>query len=483
MPTNFQFSSVQIAEIQNLRNVLARAENVSVSSGAADLYAYIFKCVTGMDASSASVAAISVMSIPDNQRLSATWLYGAIQVNSDSGTFSKVIREFNIHEGELRGKGKFSSAQLQEASNKVGINLADSILIASISGQPNPTYLYLPTVQEIGASDLNGVRDVLYPGNEARGSELYLNQAWPGIVMLGALGGKYTDRLLRFDDSKPIALDTLGDFKSMLFCWDSFKTAWDKTCVGTVTVADAMTTMNFSSAFIAQVLGEYSANGAAGVAGMVFNALINAQQPASGLSKAMSIISVTGANKFLDMLMGAIQGKALLGQTNDANFVANVNTFFGDLTPAQLQGIGATLMPTRAADIASLAQTDVNARAALMGLSLVKLQVSSEVASHLTLQSTSDVGGLTATWMADRASMLQAIATAAQAKIPRAPSTRTTSIWPAAPQLLNAPTAPAQTRRRARSPSAPALPTRSMAQTTPKATAFMAWPATTRSTG
>lgn len=144
-------------------------------------------------------------------------------------TLQSVIREYNVRQGQLRGKGTFGEAILQQASNAVGLNLASSILDATLLGGtvPNDGQGRLLAVQEIGMHDLLGVRDTLYPGNETLGTELYVNQAWPGVVMLGALGGRYTDRLLRYDDqNQPVTLDTLADFKSLLLCWGLFQYAF-----------------------------------------------------------------------------------------------------------------------------------------------------------------------------------------------------------------------------------------------------------------
>lgn len=84
------------------------------------------------------------------------WLYGAVQVNSDSGLYSKIIRAYNVRQGQLRLGSIFTADQLQEASNAVGLNLADSILNAMLLGGvlPNPIQGHLPTVQEIGDDDL-----------------------------------------------------------------------------------------------------------------------------------------------------------------------------------------------------------------------------------------------------------------------------------------------------------------------------------------
>jgi hypothetical protein len=167
MVTSFAFTPTQLAEIDRLRGILAQAANATQPSGAVALYAYIFQCVTGIDPMAPehrnSPQDISLVleglqaqgTITAETHRSAVWLYRAIQVNSSNGLFSRVIREYNIRQGQLRGNGTFSEGLLQRASNRVGINHADSILNATLpSGQPNPVQGKLPTVQEIGESDI-----------------------------------------------------------------------------------------------------------------------------------------------------------------------------------------------------------------------------------------------------------------------------------------------------------------------------------------
>jgi Ca2+-binding RTX toxin-like protein len=414
MATSFNFTTTQLAEISRLRDIVALPANKSMPSGAVALYSYIFKCVTGLDVPQSTpvdfllqpaVTGYLAALAPD-VRLSAIWLYGAIQVNSSNGAFSRVIREYNIRQGQLRGKGTFTESLLQEASNAVGINLASSILNATTSdGDPNVGQGKLPTVQEIGVNDLRGVRDTLYPGNETRGTELYLNQAWPGILMLGALGGQYTDRLLRYDDQAQVAaLDTLADLQSLLLCWDSFKTAFQVTLTqagSTTAMSDVLIAMNLAPAVVSNALAAYSTNGFNSFAQIVFSALIQTQN--ADARTALNLIANLGSSRFLDMVMGAVVGKALIGTTTDANFLANANALFGALSPAQLQSLQAKLLPTDATSLASLAKTDASVRAALAALSTVSVQVSSDVAQKFKrVDPITGVGEITDQWIDDR---------------------------------------------------------------------------------
>ena len=275
------------------------------------------------------------------------------------------------------------------------------------AGEHNPSYHKLPSIQEIGNTDLNGVRNTLYPGNETPGTELYLNQAWPGIVMLGSLGGQYTDRLLRYDDNQPVVLDSLADFKSMLFAWDSFKTAFDKTPLTSVTLSDALIALNWPASLVATAVGEYTANGATSLAQFVFSTLAARQNVDA--KAALDVIAKVGSHKFLDMLMGAVQGKNLIGTTQtDAQFAANARGFLGALSPDQLQSLKAGLLPLSAIALANKAMEDTadgaSTRAALAALSVVGVQVSPEVAARVSLYNpATNTGQLTEEWITDRA--------------------------------------------------------------------------------
>ena len=420
MPTSFQFNSTQLAELQRLRNIAATPGNKQLAGGGADLYAYVFKCVTGIDLTNNSLtsAADAVLGTSLNvgspENISMIWVYGALQVNKNIGAFSKVIREYNIHQGELRGMDTFGKPLLDQASNAVAILFADSILNPKLEDgiRDNPTYQKLPGLQEIGNTDLNGVRNTLYPGNETPDKELFLNQAWPGIVMLGSLGGQYTDRLLRYNESQPIALDSLADFKSMLFAWDSFKTAWDKTLQAfPLSVPDVLIALNWPASFVVKVVAELAATGGTNPAQAVFSTLAASQN--AEVKTNLDLISRIGTNRFLDMLTGATWGTNQMGSTTDANFSTRASSFFNGYG-ATLQTIDATLLPSSPAAIASLAHTDANARAALIAGSIVSVQVSTTVANSAALalyNPATGVGTLTDTWLSDRALFVTALGT------------------------------------------------------------------------
>ena len=135
----------------------------------------------------------------------------------------------------------------------------------------------------------------------------------------------------------------------------------------------------------------------------VWNTVI-AGASGGAVGAAFRRIGEVGANRFLDMLMGAVQGRPLNGTTTDASLLSNTNAFFGALTPAQLQILGASLLPTDASALVSLARIDVDARAALAALSVVSVQVSTAVGDQFSLYNkTTDQGNITDEWIADRA--------------------------------------------------------------------------------
>jgi serralysin len=108
------------------------------------------------------------------------------------------------------------------------------------------------------------------------------------------------------------------------------------------------------------------------------------------------------------MLMGAIQGKSLIGSTKtEVQFKSNAHTFFGGLNPEQLQAIGAELLPSAAASLLAKASADsadgASTRAALAALRVVRVGVSNEVAEQFQLYDAATGQGVTQNWIADRA--------------------------------------------------------------------------------
>ena len=332
---------------------------------------------------------------------SILWLRGATEANADRGTFSALIRGYTESQYQLRYGIRIPAGELQKASNAVAGNFLDDLLGKNAPVWPKGQ---VPDINRIAFADATAVGDVLFkkPGDT---SAPPINSAWSGTLLFSLLRSDQTNRLMQ-GGGDPTKIDTLNDWRDVLYAQVSYskglQAAFTAYWSGDVDQKDR----DFKT--LDQTVTGYLRS--SGDSASLLSAVTNGT-PNATLKAAFKVIGDAGANKFLDMLMGALQGKALSGTTTDANFSATAKTFLGELTPAQLQSISASLMPTSASAIAELAKTDVNARSALVALSLVKVQVSSAVASKLgRFDVDTNTGGLTDTWLADRAGMLQAIA-------------------------------------------------------------------------
>ncbi len=346
MPTPYTFTPAQQAEITRLYDqafIDAALGGAAAVGAYAPMYEYI-----------ASVAEAAEQGDDDPVRLTRVWFDGAMGVNSDEGAFSSIIRLYNIRQGELRYGTTFSDVKLQEASNEVGRLVYLQIFESGWT---------LPTVEEIGIADLNGVRDTLYEADAGEGEELNLNQAWPGIMMLGKLGGDFTGRLLQLHENDLVELDTLGDIKNVLYAWESFRYAFEATGITDITALDAA---------VAWDIRDLSDITALGSPREWFNLLVGVQDPVAAIP--LELVSKVGSEGILDMLQGAHLGKPMLGSTTEANFETNAKAFF-DSKAEQLQSLQVELMPTDAAAMVSKAKTDVNARAALVALSSISVTI------------------------------------------------------------------------------------------------------------
>lgn len=227
--TQDQINTLQILGDELRTNILNEGAAVPV-------YKFLINCISpqlaealewsgGDEIKKAIVIKAALDSIVDETvKDSATWLVGAIGVNNGGGLFASVIREYNVAQGQLRYGTTFSEQELNHASNEVGYLVAQQVILKNG---------LVPTVSQIGDADLNAVRDTLYNknGDNLPNGELFLNQAWPGIVMLNKLGAThYVDRLLQTglsDQSKTV--DSAGDLKNLLFSFMAFESAYDKT--------------------------------------------------------------------------------------------------------------------------------------------------------------------------------------------------------------------------------------------------------------
>ncbi len=122
----------------------------------------------------------------------------------------------------------------------------------------------------------------------------------------------------------------------------------------------------------------------------------------------IDIIKNVGTKNFLDMLMGAVQGKSLIGTTkSESDFTTNARSFLGKLTPEELQILKSGLLPISSTDLVTKASQNSaegsRTRSALAALSVVGVQISPEVAEKFTLYNPATGQGLiTLQWIEDR---------------------------------------------------------------------------------
>lgn len=407
MPTQLKLNPIQLSDLRTLRDKALQLSEDATGAWA-PFYQYLAQTIrnAAIQRGDALVTATDVSIIRSGSLLpkdlldSMVWLMGGRMVNSDEGAFSKVIRMYNIRQGILRGK-TFSQSDLQKASNAVGANMATQILgnqIGTVPGNGGS----IPTVTEIGAADLLGVRDILYPGNSNPGDPLFLNQAWPGILMLGKQGQNFLPRLVSAGQTSKT--DRLKDIQDLLFAWDSFRAAFDETGVWSIDAAQDV-------AISLGILEWKDLPGAAINANRSswwFDLLTSNQD--RGVATDLKLIHDISSNKFLEMLMGATEGTPKFNTVTNDNFATKAKEFFSKKTPTELQSTPAKLY-TSATALISAAQADVDARVALGALSFVSVKPSTAVANKFDLfDESTGQGHITQQWIRDRADMLKWLA-------------------------------------------------------------------------
>jgi len=330
------------------------------------------------------------------------WLRGATEANAGRGAMSELIRVYTESQHRLRYGEPVPAGKMQEASDAVAQNLIDDVLGRNQPAWPRGA---VPDIARIAVGDATAVGDVLFrrvPGDTAASPT---NSAWSGALLFSLLRSDQTDRLV--NSGQVGTLDTLSDIRDLLFATASYAQALraaNSTARSESTeqlAVDANT--GYWTGLSAYLLGPDT------LADLWSTVKRGAGSGIVG--DAVKRIAEIGPNRFLDMVLGSIQGRALLGTTTDANFESRANAFFSNLATTQLQGLPARLLPTDASSLASLARADVNVRAALEALSIVCVQVSTEVAGRFELfQESTGQGSITDAWISDRSAMLEAMA-------------------------------------------------------------------------
>jgi Ca2+-binding RTX toxin-like protein len=332
---------------------------------------------------------------------SVLWLRGATEANAGRGAMSALIREYTATQNKLRYGSTVTAEQMQEASDSVARNLLKDLLGESSDWNRGE----VPPISRIAAADATAVGKALFGpdlGRDPADSAYENNSAWSGALLFSLLRSDQTWRLIAKGNGA--ALDTMSDVRDVLFAHVSYHAALpvarNAYLAGSGDQKDRdLTTMDRTITGYLLSTGSVQSLWSAVVSGT----------PNPVLKSLFGAIHDVGPNRFLDMVVGARDGRPVLGQTNDANFQANARAFFSALSPAQLQSISAKILS--AGELAAVAPTDVNARAALAALSIVSVFVDSSVASRFEMvNEATGEGTITGRWIVDRAEMLGYVA-------------------------------------------------------------------------
>lgn len=328
---------------------------------------------------------------------SLLWLRGATEANAGRGSFSTLIRAYTESQMRLRGLVP-TDIELQRASNEVAENFIEDLL----GEVPGSTRGLVPSIERIAERDALGVGNTLFSADTEDTSYLK-NSAWSGTLFFSLLRSDQTGNLCSTGASGVV--DTLSDLRDVIYAFVSYEK-------GLLAAATRATEDVLLGSLTGQTERDLSILGPT-IGSYVFGEgtreqLLSALTTGAGtgvVGNAFSLIADIGANRILDMIIGSSLGRPVPGQTTDETFAETAAAFFGQLSPQQLQAVKAEILTPE--QLESRASTDVNARAALAGLSVVSVAVSPSVASRLTMYDESTgTGSITAEWIADRSRML-----------------------------------------------------------------------------
>ncbi len=359
------------------------------------------------------------------------WLDVAIGANGNTGMHAAFIRTYTAEQFYLRMNRHPTEDEMQKASNVVARNLANSLLNGDNSNPADPLPPWtVPRIDQIAGIDAKAIGEALYRdllgGSDTATSR---NAAWAGTLGFNLLGGSApfeTWRLTSAGDAQSelpgmhqhAQPNTMDDFKNLLFAVQSYNKALIAgytqgglefiTYLATVLLSRGWSLLATTMPDLMAQINIMMASG--NVLGLVKDVAAGSND----ISPLVNVISDVGPTKFLEMLQGAVKGRALIGTTTDANFASAAQSFFGGYSSSTLQSMGAKLMPIDAASLAALAKVHgaegASARAALLALSVVRVDVSDAVAQEVSLMdATTGLGNISSHWIDDRAEFVASL--------------------------------------------------------------------------
>lgn len=332
------------------------------------------------------------------------WLDVAAGANAGVGIHSAFIRSYTEREFQLRVGRPLTQQEMQLASNGVAFNLLDNL---------KKTGYTIPTISQLAEADASSIGRNLYQSILGISDTAYsANSAWAGALGFNMLGGNppYESwRLLTAGESN--RLDTVDDLKNVIFAAYSYAQASFSAIKSGVLPSGMPSLEDWWQQWVGGLPAQFAIASQAKNWGEAFGVLdaVAARTPAVG--QPMQVMSRAGVTRFLDMIEGTISGQAKIGRTNEDNFEARARQIFSQWTTAEMQA-GAVRILT-AEELRVLARTEIDARAALAGLSLVLLSPRSPGDRELSLvDPATGTGNLSTRWIDDRAAMLSWLARA-----------------------------------------------------------------------
>lgn len=366
------------------------------------------------------------------------WLDVAVGANGGTGMHSAFIRTYTAEQFYLRVGRWPSEAEMQRASNAVARNMANGLLFGNPTSQNPLSPWTVPRIDQIAGLDAEAIGEALYQGTLGLAdTATSRNAGWAGTLGFSLLGGSApfeTWRLTSAGDAQSelpgmhnlAQPNTLDDFKNLLFAVHSYnKALLAGYAQGGV---DFLLTLGYPLAgFYGAQIGATIPNPVAAIvaqlnvmfaSGDVWGLVKDVAARSPAISPVVNLIADIGPEKFLDMLMGAVQGRLLLGTTTEANFSNTARTFFSNIPAGSLQGLEARLLPSDANSITALALQNnavgASTRAALLAGSFVRVGISNALATspELSLYDTATGNGtLTESWIRDRSMFVLTLGT------------------------------------------------------------------------
>ncbi|WP_226595807.1 calcium-binding protein [Marinobacter nauticus] len=324
------------------------------------------------------------------------WFKGAEQANAGEGAFAVLIREYSKRQMELRGID-YSPEKMQSASDAVAQRALEDILDPKRQ-QADGTWL-APNMEDIANNDATAVGDVLFgglgPDDSAGGLQ---NAGWSGTVLFSVLGSDQTHRLTGAGGA---GLNTIDDFKNVLFAFDAYAKAHE---------AARSVPWDQISSFDSQIftdIGIGLSTPFAAIDELWELAWNNLSSLLSGDAQEFGdLIASYGPGVALDWIRSTYAGSSFAGETTENNFAANASSFFTGLSAQEQQSASAKLLPTQKQELVQLAMQDAAVRNALYALSPISITLPSYSQDVSLLDEETGEGALSEKWINDRSRFL-----------------------------------------------------------------------------